>query len=405
MSSQSSAHGERVEASDGGNLSEEPERAQAYVQRPLPTDLTLPTETHRALAMAEHTLGELNESTRRLPHGGMFALCTRLREVQNMAQLAGTSLDLTEAWLIELLLARATGDSAEQVLRRHPIGRVILAFAHGAARVEAGAVVDGELIGEIDERLTGTVTGSTESRLRTRQSWLSGRSTNQIPILTTPPGAMLHGAFALWSTWAPAPHPLPRIGKISLGHLNLKLMDPFENNGVYLSCIYTSLEMVCSRLLRGQVLSLASWLDENAGEYHDRISAVVDGAPIEQWIDFFARGVQAQAAAQLRLIQELDRLRESMLKRVGGSSTMRSVVAGLMTAPVTSNRALEAMYGIADRTATQITRKLEDHEVVENVGRRTYNKVFVCQPVLDLYALQTPLASESDRAVFSPPAN
>jgi Fic family protein len=404
MSSPVAPHGEWVKASDSDDLPEALRGMRAYVPRPLPSDLIVPTETHRVLAMAEHTLGELNESTRRLPHGEMFALCTRLREAQNAAQLAGMSLDLSETWLTQLLLTRAAGDAAKQeVLRRHPVGRVILAFEHGAARVADGAVVDANLLGEISERLTDTATESTESRLRTHQGWLQGRSPGQVPILTTPPGAMLHSAFAQWSTWVGAPHPLPRIGKIALGHLNLALLDPFPNTGAYLTGIYSSLEMVRSKLLRSHVLPLSSWLDKHAGEYHDRIRAVVDGDPVEHWIGFFARGVQAQALDQLRLIEELDGLRVALLDRVGGSPTVQRVVAGLMTAPVTSNRALEALYGMADRTATQVSRKLVDYGVLENMGGKSYNKVFVCRQVLDVYALQDPPAPEPDRAVFSAP--
>ncbi|MBY8854724.1 hypothetical protein K7G98_43310, partial [Saccharothrix sp. MB29] len=64
---------------------------------------------------------------------------------------------------------------------------------------------------------------------------------------------MLHSAFAQWSTWVGAPHPLPRVGRIALAHLNLALLDPFPDTGDYLTGIYSSLEMVRSGLLRGQV--------------------------------------------------------------------------------------------------------------------------------------------------------
>ncbi|WP_157620991.1 Fic family protein [Saccharothrix sp. NRRL B-16348] len=407
MSSTPSPHGEWVEPSETDVLPEALRGMRAYMPRPLPSDVIVPTETHRVQAMAEHSLGELNESTRRLPRSAMFALCTRLREVQNAAQLSGTSLDMSEVWTTKLLLERATEGVGRQedVLERHEAGRVILAFEHGADRIADGAVVDGDLLGEISGRLTGRDADTTESRLRTQQSWLEGTSPGQVPILTPPPGAMLHSGFAQWSTWVGAPHPLPRIGKIALGHLNLALLDPFEGTGRYLPVIYSSLEMVRSGLLREQVLPMSSWLDEHAGEYHEQIRAVVDGGPIEKWIEFFADGVRLQARAQLRLIDELDSLCEKLLDRAKGSPTVQRVVAGLITAPVTSNRALEAMYGMANRTATQVTRHLENTGVLENLGGKSYNKVFACQSVLDVYALQTPSPPESDKAVFLPPAN
>ncbi|MGW4116933.1 Fic family protein, partial [Actinosynnema sp. NPDC004786] len=316
-------------------------------------------------------------------------------------------LGLSEVWTTKLLLDRAAEGvgTQEEVLEQHEAGRVILAFEHGASRIAAKAPIDGDLLGEISGKLTGRSADTTEARLRTRQSWLEGHAPGQTPILTAPPGAMLHSAFAQWSTWVAAPHPLPRVGKIALGHLNLALLDPFEDTGRYLPSIYSSLEMVRSGLLREQVLPLSSWLDEHAAEYHDRIRAVVDGGPIEDWIEFFAGIVGSQARAQLRLIEQLDDLCRKLLDQADGSPTVQRVVAGLVTAPVTSNRALEAMYKIANRTATQVTRRLENTGVLENLGGKSYNKIFVCQPVLDVYALQTPPPPDSDHAVFLPPAD
>ncbi|MGW4116748.1 hypothetical protein ACWEFJ_38235 [Actinosynnema sp. NPDC004786] len=57
-------------------------------------------------------------------------------------------------------------------------------------------------------------------------------------------------------------------------------------------------------MLREQVLPLSSWLDEHAAEYYDRIRAVVDGGPIEDWIEFFAGIVGSQARAQLSLVEQ-----------------------------------------------------------------------------------------------------
>ncbi|MEU5696344.1 hypothetical protein [Actinosynnema sp. NPDC020468] len=402
-----SPHGEWVDPADADDLPEDLRGKRAYVPRPLKSDLFLPTETHAVLAMAEHTLGELNESTRRLPHRTMFALCTRLREVQNSAQLAGMSVDFSETWLTRLLLARAADDVEQQnlVLDRHPIGRVILAFEHGAARVADGAVVDGDLLWQVAGKLTGTTGGSVETSLRAHQSVLRSRSPEQPAILTTPPGGLLRSAFAQWSTWVGAPHPLSRIGRISLAHLNLVLLDPFPGTGDYLTSVHSSLAMVGTGLLRDQVLPLSSWLDEQAVEYYRRVGAVMDGGPIEDWIRFFALGVRSAGKAQLALIGELDALSKELLDQVDGSPTVQKVVAGLMTAPVTNNRTLEVMYGMANRTATQVTRQLVKAGVLEVVGGKSYNKVFVCQPVLDVYALQTPRAPASDRDVFAPSAS
>ncbi|MBB5958488.1 Fic family protein [Saccharothrix tamanrassetensis] len=401
-------YGEWVERSETGDSPEWMRGMRAYVPHPLPSDFILPTETHRVQAMAEHTLGELNERTRGLPDHAMFELSTRLREVQSAAEMAGTSADFSEAWMTSLLLTRAAegvGEPEEVLLERAPMGRLLQAVEHGAARLAQGGPFDAELIRQVGEKLTGGDPDMAESGLRTGQSWLASRKGGQPRILTVPPGARLHSALAQWSAWIDAPHSLPRVGKISLGHLHLVLLDPYPGAGPYLTSIYDASAMVRTGLLRDHVLALSTWLDEHEQEYHARIRAVVDGGPIEDWILFFAGAVRAQASAQLLLIDQLNALRQSLLEQAKGSPTVQRVVSGLITAPVTSNRALETIYGMANRTATQVTRHLVQVGILEIVDGKSYNKVFVCQPVLDLYALQVPAAPSSDRHAFFPPAN
>lgn len=408
MNESSPPHGEWVEPSETDGLPEQMRGMRAYMVRPLPSDVVVPTNTHRVQAATEHILGRLTERTLGLPDRRMFELCMRLCEVQSAAEMAGTSMALSETFLTRLLLTRAAdgvGEPEEVLLERTPAGRALRAVEHGAARLRDGAAFDAKLVGEIGEKLTGEVPGTVALGLRTCQSWLGGGSTGQPPILTVPPGALLHSAFAQWSTWIAAPHPLPRVGKIAMGHLNLALLDPYPGAGPYLTGLYSASQMVRMGLLRHPVLSLSTWLDEHSKEYYRQIRAVVDGGPIEVWISFFAGAVHAQAAAQLALINRLNTLSQKMLKQAKGSPTVQRVVSGLITAPVTSNRALEVRYGMANKTAAQTTRHLEKAGILEVVGNKSYNKVFVCQKVLDLYALQVPSAPESDRTVFSPPAN
>ncbi|NUT47047.1 MAG: hypothetical protein HOV94_06950 [Saccharothrix sp.] len=404
MNERPSPHGEWVEPSETDDLPEWARGMRAYVPRPLPSDIILPTETHRVLAMAEHTLGELNERTRGLPNRGMFELCMRLREVQSAAGMAGTSVGFAETWLTALLLKRAdggVGEAKEVVLDREPAARLLQAFEDSAALLANGVPFDADLIAKVGGRLTGD--GDARSALRTRQSRLPDRA-GRPPILTVPPGARLHSAFAQWAAWVHDPHPLPRVGKVAMGHLHLVLLDPCPGAGPYLTAIHSASEMVRTGLLRAPVLSLSTWFDEHSAEYYERIRAVVEGGPVEGWISFFAAAVRNQAMAQLALLDQLSGLRAELLERAKGSPTVQRVVGGLITAPVTSNRALEEAYGMANRTATQVTRHLVKAGILEIVDGKSYNKVFVCQPVLDLYALQVPAAPESDRAVFAPPA-
>ncbi|WP_433260689.1 Fic family protein [Actinosynnema sp. CS-041913] len=405
MSSGASPYGEWVEPGDVSAVPEQLRGERAFAPSSLPADIVLSTAAHRELANAEHAVGRVDEAVHRLPDREMFVLCTRFREVRSSAELVGVDASMLETWLVDLMLTRAAegvGDPEEVVLDRNPVGRFILASRYGADRLAAGAAIDLELLGAVSARLTGRGPRSLEDGLRAYQGWL-GPTPDQAYVLTMPPGERLGRALAEWSAWVGRPHPLSRVGRIALGHLHLELLQPYPEANGHLARIYSSLAMVRSGLVRAQVLPLASWPAARGKGYHARIRAVVEGGPVEEWITFYADGVRTQAEEQLRLMDDMGRLRQVLLERAGGSPAVQRVVAGLVTAPVTSNRGLEAAYGFSDYTASQVTRHLVGKGILEVVDDKSYNKVFVCHEVLDLFTVQRPPAPETDENLFDPP--
>jgi hypothetical protein len=347
MSSAPPPHGEWVEPGEGVPRSLRGMRA--YLPRPLPSDVILPTETHRVLASVEHALGRLDEAAQRLPDRAGFVLSGQLRDAQSSAQLSGESAALVESWVVRLLLAReaeGAGGSVRAILADHPVGRFIAASEHGARRVREGARIDAALLGEISAQLTGSGPRSLEEGLRTHQGWLGGRSPEDAYVLTTPPGGLLVSTLAQWSTWVCADHPLPRVGKIALAHLHLELLQPYPEANGHLARLYSAFELVRLGLLRDQVLPISVWLDRHRDAYHRHVLAVVEGGPIADWIRFFAEGVEQLALEHIRLVDDLDRLRAELVELARKTSpSAQRVVKGLVTAPVTSHHAAAGAAG------------------------------------------------------------
>ncbi|CCH31375.1 hypothetical protein ABZ816_03760 [Actinosynnema sp. NPDC047251] len=342
-----------------------------------PLDLVLPTRTHRALAEAEYALGSLNESAQRFTDRSTLVLCTRIRDARSSGALAGEDADLVEALMFHLLVPRAPGDrvALADLLGRHPIGRFVLASAHGTERVAAGGPVDPALLGEISAILTSS----------------------------EPSGAALpqRTALAAWAAGVRAPGPLSRVARIALAHLHLERLRPFPEANGHVARLFSSLEMVRTGLLRDQILPMSFWLDTHHREYRDRVRAVVRGGPLHEWIGFFADGLRAQALAQLSLVDELDGLRRAHLAVAPKPPSLRRVAGDLVTTPMLTHRTLADRYGVTAKTATQVTRRLVELGVLTSLDDRLYNKVFVCRPVVRLLTTERPVEqSERDGAVF-----
>ncbi len=393
------AHGVWAEPADPGALPEPLRGLRAYLPNPLPLDLVLPTRTHRRLAEAEHALGSLNEGAERIADRSALVLSSQIRDARSSAAMADVTADLAESFVFHLLAARATGDrsAVAELLDKHPIGRFVLASAHGTARLTAGAPVDTTLLGEISAILTGSGPRDLSTGLRRHQGWFGGRTPY---LLTTPPGEPLSEALVAWARAVHAPSPLSRVARIALAHLHLELLQPYPEANGHIARLFSSLELVRTGLLRDQVLPLSFWLDTHQREYHERIRAVVHGGPLHDWIGFFADGLRALALDQLTLIGELDALRRAHLALAAGPPSLRRVAGDLVTTPVLTHRTLVERYGITVKTATQVTRNLLGLGVLTSLEDRVYNKMFYCQPVIRLLTMDRPVPHDRDDDVF-----
>ncbi|MBB5953624.1 Fic family protein [Saccharothrix tamanrassetensis] len=391
------AHGAWAEPANPATLPEPLRGLRAYLPDPMPVDPHLPTRTHRNLAETEHALGSLNESAERVADRSMLVLSGQIRDARSSGAMAGENADLVEALMFQLLSVRAAGDGTAmaELLDEHPIGRFILASAHGSARLAAGAPIGPALLGEISAILTRSDPRDLDTGLRQHQGWFGGRTVRDAYLLTVPPGEPLRAALAEWSAGIRADGPLSRVARIALAHLHLELIQPYPEANGHVARLFSSLEMVRTGLLRDQILPMSCWLDTHYREYHERIRAVVHGGPLHEWIDFFATGLRRTALAQVGLIGELDALRRSHLALAPRPPSLHRVAGDLVTSPMLTHRTLVDRYGITVKTATHVTRQLVDLGILTSLEDRVYNKVFVCRPVIRLLTTERPVAESA----------
>ncbi|MBW4719064.1 Fic family protein [Saccharothrix obliqua] len=356
-------------------------REGAYLPPPLPSELALPVRTYRLAAEAEHALGRLDEAADRLGVRAGLVRATQVRDAQASAGLSGTAIGLREALAADLQAARGTPPT-DRSAPAQLLAPYLAAYDHGVDRVRRGAVVDAVLVGEMTAIMVGRCGAGLRDVLRRETGRLG--ATPERSYLLTATGAHLVALLEQWSTWVREENAQPRVARIALAHYQLEVLQPFPTANGHVARGFSMLEMIRAGLLRDQLLPLSVWLDDTLPEYQEEIRSVVDTGRVHEWVEFFACAVRDQAAAQLRLIADLEDLADRYARRLPRTGTLPAVAAELIGFPVIDHRALRDRHGVTTKAATDITRRLVESDILVPWDFRDYRRVFVCRDVLNL---------------------
>ncbi|WP_104482909.1 Fic/DOC family N-terminal domain-containing protein [Actinokineospora auranticolor] len=340
----------------------------AFTPWPLPSELDLSQRTYRLLADGQEMLGRLDEAAARLATLSPLVRSTQVREVQLSAQLDGISAALLEV-LVSLLPGVKPGNKVTP-----KVSRYLRASDTGFAALRAGADIDGELMSEVAAAFADT--GTTDV-WRTDHAWLGG---TEAFLLASPPGVETKVAFEQFVTWSAAESDLTVLAKVALGTYLLEVLRPFRYGNGHIARLYVGLELTRSRVLRGQVLPISTWINRNLTAYRAQVRRVADTGEYEPWIAFFAAGVAEVCRDELALIRTLRQTHQDLepkLKRRTGN--IRKVFNGLLATPVTNHRQIAEIHGISNKNANDVCGRLVDAGVLESLGG--YGKVYF-SPVL-----------------------
>jgi Fic/DOC family N-terminal len=385
-------------------------REGVFQPQPLPADLKLRSRTYREMARAQEWLGRADEAIDRLPGPNAVIRATQIREVQSSAGLDNVYATLQEVLLAELPGAQSATPIAP-VLSRY-LGTCDMAIE----AVAAGADLDVALWSRISRsfRDHAVKTGgcsSGEDVWRDQPGWL-GSSVHEAYLLTGPDRADTKPAVAQLATWIAAECLLPLVGKLALTHYQLTVLNPFRWGNGHLARLHVGLELIRAGVTRGQILPVSMWLDRNRDEYHRQIRQVVDSGGFDEWIEFFATGVREAAMNQVRLVKDLEAAYDRLLAQLAGGSDPRQagnlgtgntrlVLRGMLADPITNHAQIAKRHGLTTRSAMDITRRLcDDAKVIENMGNRTRNKVFIVPEFMNLLSLNDPPPPAHDRDAF-----
>ncbi|WP_018683722.1 Fic family protein [Actinokineospora enzanensis] len=355
----------------------------AFAPRPLPSELALSQRTNRLLADGQEKLGRLDEAAARMLDLSPLVRSTQVREVQRSAQLDGVSAALLEV-LVSQLPGVKPGTYVEPAVTRY-----LRASDTGFAALRDGAAIDGELMSRVAAAFDDT---ATDQVWRTDHTWLGGPAPADAFLVASPPGAETRAAFEQFVTWSAADTELTVLAKVALGTFLLEVLRPFRFGNGHIARLYVGLELARSRVLRGQVLPISTWINRNLTAYREHLRAVAVTGDYESWVAFFAAGVIEVCADELALIRKLEGAHRRLQDRLGRrTGNVRKVFNSLLATPVTNHRQIAELHRISNKNANDVCGRLVDAGILESLG--DYGKVYYSPELVRLLSLTDPRAT------------
>ncbi len=365
---------------------------RAFVPHPLTdTPPYLSPATYLRVADARAALAALDSTARQLPNPSLLRQPSLRREAQSTSALEGT---------YEPLPAVLTADAeGTQTLTM----REVLNFVHMAQQafdwVGEQRPLTVSMLSELQRTLVrGTPTeGPSSGKIRDIQVVIGQVSAGVAPLsaahsarfIPPPPGTDLESQVADLLRWLMVGRrsDLEPVVSAALGHYQFETLHPFHDGNGRIGRLLIVLHLQLMKLIDEPTLTVSPWFETRRSDYYDRLYAVSSNGEWDQWVAFFARGLEDSALRTRDQMLRLSRV-QADLKETVRSSALRADNAQLLVDYATAHpaftvRHVERDLGVSYPRAKGLIQQLCDLGVLQGTGA-TYRQQFSAPAVLQV---------------------
>ncbi len=368
------------------------ETIRAFVPDPLPPvpPIDLGGGLSDRLDRAHIALGRLDGVSSVLPDPHLFLYSYVRREAVLSSQIEGTQSSLSDLLLFEL--DEAPGAPFDDVVE---VSNYVAALDHGLKRIREGFPLSNRLIREVHGILLsrGRGQGKSPGEFRRTQNWIGGSRPGNAHFVPAPPQNVESAMGKLEQFLHDQPMRTPTLLKTAIAHVQFETIHPFLDGNGRVGRLLIPMLLCIDGVLREPLLYLSLYLKQHRARYYELLDRVRTDGEWEEWVDFFATGVEETAkgavstAERMNALAEADRAAIRQLGRAAGSALR--VQQGLLARPVNTIARLAAETGLSVPSVTGAIAALGELGVVREVTGRRRGRIFQYGPYLDLLQTDT----------------
>ena len=354
---------------------------------PLPPDppLVLDHELSRRLDGAHIALGRLDGVLGILPDTHLFLYAYVRKEAVLSSQIEGTQSSLSDLMLFEL--DEAPGVPFDDVVE---VSNYAAALEHGLARIRGGFPLSNRLNREIHQILLSRGRGQSKSpgEFRRSQNWIGGTRPGNAHFVPPPHQRVEECMAQLEKFLHDQPSPTPALLKAALTHAQFETIHPFLDGNGRVGRLIIPMLLCIEGVLREPLLYLSLYFKQNRSRYYELLDQVRTEGRWEEWVIFFAAGVEETAnsavmtAQRLLEIAQQDRAKVQAAGRIAGSALQ--VHHALLSRPINTIARLSEGTGLSVPAVTDSLKAMEQLGLVREITGRKRGRVFSYAPYLDV---------------------
>ena len=329
------------------------ERVRAFLPAPLPPKppLAIDAALRDRLDAALLAIGRLDSVTTLLPDTQLFLYMYVRKEAVLSSQIEGTQSSLSDLLLFEA--DELPGVPLDDVTE---VSNYVAAMEHGLARIRGGFPISTRLIREIHKVLMKRGRGP-------------------------PPAQHLGDALGALEKWIHGqPERTPTLVKAALAHVQFETIHPFLDGNGRVGRLLVTLLLCSDGALSEPLLYISLYLKQHRARYYELLDTVRKDGDWEEWLGFFADGVESSASGAVDTVRRLvhqadtDRARVQALRRIAGSALR--VFDVLRQRPIAPAAAIAKLSGVSQPSVNTSLAALGELGIVREITGRRRGRVF-----------------------------
>jgi Fic family protein len=363
------------------------ETVRAFIPSPLPPapPLDLGDDLNDRLNRAHIALGRLDGISGILPDTHLFLYAYVRKEAVLSSQIEGTQSSLSDLLLFEI--DEAPGVPFDDVVE---VSNYVAALEHGLARIRGGFPLSNRLIRETHAILLSRGRGQSKlpGEFRRSQNWIGGTRPGDAHFVPPPPERVEDAMADLERFLHDQPGRTPTLIKAALAHVQFETIHPFLDGNGRVGRLLIPMLLSIEGVLREPLLYLSLYFKQNRPQYYEMLDRVRADGEWEEWVTFFATGVEQTANAavatahRLLEISQADRVKVQGAGRIAGSALQ--IHHALLSRPVNTIARFAAETKLSVPAVTSALAALVNLGLVREVTGRKRNRVFSYVPYLEV---------------------
>ncbi len=343
-------------------------------------------ELNLRLEEASIAIGKLNAMSRQAPNVDLFIHLLVQKEAVVSSRIEGTRTRMDEALLAASEIDPERRDDWQEVQNYTE------AMNESLRRLD-DFPLSSRMLREAHHILLSGVRGEHKNpgEFRRSQNWIGGRNLSNakfippvhshVPDLMTDLERFIHNDEIF----------TPNLVRAAILHYQFETIHPFLDGNGRIGRLLITLYLIHAGVLKQPLLYLSAFFERDKMLYYDNLTRVRRNDELLEWVVYFLIGVKETAnEAAMTLTQmmnlKLDVEIEIKAKWGARASNGLNVLEFLFKHPVVQGRDIENVTGLTAASANQLLNKFIELKVLEQVGNRKRNRLFMFKPLVEIFA-------------------